>query len=158
MTTTSAADTSDYQIIAVSAQHTAVVQAEVAFSELPQIQRSARQQIAAALPALDVAPIGLHCTLSRMSTPGRIYLEPGVIVAHDFSAVGDVVASHLPGGQAVQYVLRGSFHQLPEAWPKLMQWCAAQELPLEGTFWEIYGPEPVAGEVQITTLYALLKT
>lgn len=156
MNTRAQADT-PYKIIHVSAQHTAVVKAEVPFNELPQVQRMARQQIAAALPQLDVAPIGLSCTLSRMSAPGHIYLEPGVIVAREFTALGTVVASHLPAGQAVEYVLTGSFHQLPEAWSALIAWCKGQDFDLEGNFWEIYGPEPAVGEEQSTTLYALLK-
>jgi effector-binding domain-containing protein len=147
---------SQYSIVTVEQQQTAAVKATVAMADLPKAERSARAKLADALPRLKVEPVGNSFTLCRMPKNGAMYLEPGVIVSRAFAADGDVVPSHLPGGRAVQQVLVGPFDQLPQAWPALFAWCAAQGHKLEGAFWQIYGPTAADPARQETTLYALL--
>ena len=147
---------SAYEIVTVARLDTAVVPAHVAFAELPNAERSARRKLAEALPKLAVAPTGETFTLSRAPKDGKIYIEPGVIVARPFAQAGDVVASSLPAGRAVRYLLIGPFEQLPQAWPALFTWCREQGLKAEGTFWQIYGPDAADPAKQETTLYALL--
>ena len=147
---------SQYSIVTVDQQHTAVVKSTVAFADLPNAERSARAKIANALPQLDIGPLGDSFTLCRMPKNGIMYLEPGVIVSRAFDSDGDVVPSHLPGGRAVKHVLVGPFEQLPQAWPTLFAWCAFQGLKLEGAFWQVYGPTVADPARQETTLYALL--
>lgn len=146
---------SDYGIVTVAQQHTAVVKATVAFADLPQAERSARAKLADALPRLGIEQVGSF-TLCRMPKDGEMHLEPGVIVARAFAADGDVVPSHLPAGRAVKQVLVGPFDKLPQAWPALFAWCAGEGLKLEGAFWQIYGPTAADPSRQETTLYALL--
>jgi len=147
---------SQYSIITVEQQDTAVVKSTVALADLPRAERSARAKLADALPNLKIGPVGDSFTLCRMPKNGTMYLEPGVIVTRGFAADGDVVHSHLPGGRAVKHVLVGPFDQLPQAWPALFAWCASQGLKLEGGFWQIYGPTAADPAKQETTLYALL--
>jgi effector-binding domain-containing protein len=146
---------SQYSIVTVEQRPTAAVKATVAMADLPKAERSARAKIADALAKLKVEP-GDSFTLCRMPKNGTMYLEPGVIVSRAFDADGDVVPSQLPGGRAVKHVLVGPFDQLPQAWPALFAWCAAQGLKLEGAFWQIYGPTAADPARQETTLYALL--
>lgn len=147
---------SAYEIVTVEKNHTAVVPAHVAFAELPNAERSARRALAEALPRPDVAPTGDTFTLSRAPADGRIYIEPGVIVARPFAPIGEVVASSLPAGRAVRYLLIGPFDQLPQAWPALFAWCRQHGHKTEGTFWQVYGPHAADPAQQETTLYALL--
>jgi effector-binding domain-containing protein len=145
-----------YSIVTAEEQDTAVVKATVKFSDLPDAERSARAKIAKALATLNIGPIGDSFTLCRVQQDGKMYLEPGVIVARAFAPEGDVVHSQLPAGRAVKHVLIGPFDQLPQAWPALFSWCAAQGLKREGAFWQIYGPIAADPAKQETTLYALL--
>ena len=84
-------------------------------------------------------------------------MEPGVLVSGAFPAAGDVVPSELPAGRAAYFLLRGSFEGLPGAWKTLLDWCAAEKLPLAGVNWEIYSQWQDVEPDQIeTALYALL--
>jgi hypothetical protein len=102
-----------YSIVSVERQPTAVVKAHVAFADLPSTERSARAKLASVLPQLKIGPIGDSFTLSRMPSGGKIYIEPGVIVARSFEPDGDVVPSHLPAGRAVRHLLIGPLDLRP---------------------------------------------
>jgi effector-binding domain-containing protein len=147
---------SQYSIVAVEQQDTAVVKSTVALADLPKAERSARAKLATALANRKIGPVGESFTLCRMPKNGTMYLEPGVIVTGIFDADGDVVHSRLPGGRAVKQLLVGPFEQLPQAWPALFAWCASEGLKLEGAFWQIYGSTAADPASQETTLYALL--
>ena len=147
---------SGYSIVTVERQHTVVVKATVEFSGLRDAEQSARTKLANALAKQKIGETGDSFTLSHMPKDGRIYIEPGVIVARAFAPDGDVVPSQLPGGRAVKHVLVGPFDQLPQAWPALFSWCNKEGFKLEGTFWQIYGPTAADPAKQETTLCALL--
>jgi len=147
---------STYDIVRVERQQTAVVKAHVAFADLPMAERAARAKLAEALPKLRAHPTGDTFTLCRMPSGGKMSIEPGVIVAEDFAADGDVVPSELPAGRAVRHLLIGPFDRLSEAWPALFAWCRDEGHALEGRFWQVYGPTSRDPAEQQTTLYALL--
>jgi effector-binding domain-containing protein len=147
---------SGYSVVTVERQHTAVVKATVTFAVLREAEVSARAKLANALVKQGIGETGDCFTLSRMPKDGKIYIEPGVIVARALAPDGDVVPSQLPAGRAVKHVLVGPFDQLPQAWPALFSWCTKEELKLEGTFWQIYGPTAADPAKQETLLYALL--
>lgn len=144
-----------YTVVTVRPQPTAAVKFAASFAELPNAERTGRDKIRQALPAIGVNP-GLTCTLCRMLDGGSMHYEPGVLVDRTFASAGDVVCSELPGGRAVKHTLVGSFDQLPLAWPALFAWCETNGLPREGSFWQVYGPTPSDPARQETTLYALL--
>lgn len=143
-------------IVTVERQLTAVVRVTAPMDKLREAHQSARARIDAALPKLDVGPLGLTCTRWKPPADGVMPMEPGTIVAKDFAPMGDVVPSELPAGRAAHFVLKGSFEGLGGAWGALFDWCAAQKLPLAGINWEVYGPTPADESKQETYLYAKL--
>jgi effector-binding domain-containing protein len=146
----------DCSIVTVERQLTAVVKTQVPMNEIPQAQRSSRSKIDAALKSLDVGPIGHSCTFWRPPTEGRLYMEPGVVVARAFEPAGEVVPSDLPAGRAAHFLLVGSFEGLPGAWNALLGWCRQEGLKLAGANWEIYGDHNDDPAKLQTSLYALL--
>ena len=150
-------DTPKCEIVTTERRPTAVVRVKARMSELRAAQQTSRARLAEALPTLGVSPLEHSCTLWRPPVDGVLDMEPGVLVSGAFAAVDDVVPSELPAGRAAYFLLRGSFDGLPGAWKTLLDWCAAEKLPLAGINWEIYGPSEDVEPDQIeTALYALL--
>jgi hypothetical protein len=144
------------RIVPVERRLTAVVKAHVSMDKLPEAQMSLRGRINAALPQLDVGPVGPSCTLWRPPADGRLEMEPGVIITRAFAPFGDVVPSSLPAGRAAHFRHAGPYEGIPGAWQTLFAWCSAQRLSLAGVNWEIYGDwndDPMKLE---TSMYALL--
>jgi effector-binding domain-containing protein len=149
--------TPECEIVTTERRPTAVVRIKAKMSGLREAQQTSRARLAEVLPSLEVRPLDHSCTLWRPPVDGVLDMEPGVLVSGAFSPVGDVVPSELPAGRAAYFLLRGSFEGLPGAWKTLLDWCAAQKLPLAGINWEIYGPSEDVEPDQIeTALYALL--
>jgi effector-binding domain-containing protein len=147
----------DCKIVTTERRPTAVVRVKARMSELREAQQTGRARLAEVLPTLGVSQLEHSCTLWRPPVDGVLDMEPGVLVSGAFAAVDDVVPSELPAGRAAYFLLRGSFEGLPGAWKTLLDWCAAQKLPLAGINWEIYGPSEDVEPDQIeTALYALL--
>jgi effector-binding domain-containing protein len=148
---------SDCKIVTTERRPTAVIRLKARMSDLREAQQTSRAKLAEALPTLGVSPLEHSCTLWRPPVDGVLDMEPGVLVSGAFAAVGDVVPSELPAGRAAYFLLRGSFEGLPGAWKTLLDWCAAEKLPLAGVNWEIYGPSQDVEPDQLeTALYALL--
>ncbi len=149
--------TPDCKIVTTERRPTAVVRIKVRMSELREAQQASRAKLTEALPTLGVAALEHSCTLWRPPVDGVLDMEPGVLVSGAFPAAGDVVPSELPAGRAAYFLLRGSFEGLPGAWKTLLDWCAAEKLPLAGVNWEIYSQWQDVEPDQIeTALYALL--
>ena len=147
----------DCKIVTTERRPTAVVRVKARMSELREAQQTSRARLAEVLPTLGVSQLEHSCTLWRPPVDGVLDMEPGVLVSGAFAAVDDVVPSELPAGRAAYFLLRGSFDGLPGAWKTLLDWCAAEKLPLAGINWEIYGPSEDVEPDQIeTALYALL--
>ena len=143
-------------IVTVERQLTAVVKIEAPMNGLMQAHQSARAKINAALPKLDVGPLGLTCTRWRPPADGVMTMEPGTIVTKPFAALDGVVPSELPAGRAAHFVLKGSFEGLGGAWQTLFDWCGAEKLQLAGLNWEVYGAPAADPAQQETYLYAKL--
>jgi hypothetical protein len=127
----------------------------VRISEIPQVQRSLRHKIDAAVRSLDVGPLGDTCTLWRPMADGRLDLEPGILVARVFEPMGEVVPSALPAGRTAHFLLVGPYEGLSGAWQTLFAWCAQEGLKRAGINWEIYRHEDAAQPE--TSLHALLE-
>jgi effector-binding domain-containing protein len=150
-------DTPKCEIVTTERRPTAVIRVKARMSELREAQQTSRARLAEALPTLGVSPLEHSCTLWRPPVDGVLDMEPGVLVSGAFAAAGDVVPSELPAGRAAYFLLRGSFEGLPGAWKTLLDWCAAEKLPLADINWEIYGPSQDVEPDQLeTALYALL--
>lgn len=147
----------DCKIIMAKPQPTAVIRVTAALSDVPQLQKSAREKIAEAMPTLNAGTEGYGFTLWRPPVGGRISMEPGVIVTQSFKDKGEIVSSELPGGRVGHFVMFGPHAGLPDAWKMLLGWIEQRNMRAAGTNWEIYGddhPEPAKLK---TSLYALLK-
>jgi effector-binding domain-containing protein len=137
-------------IATVERRRTAVIRASAPFAELPQVQRTARETLAAALPSLGAGATGAAITRWTRPTGSVLPMEIGVIVGQGFAAQGEVVPSELPAGRAVHLSMAGGFENLPHAWETLFRWVQAEKLEAAGINWEIYGA------TQGAELYALL--
>jgi hypothetical protein len=143
-------------IVTVERQLTAVVRAKVPLAEIPRAERSARAKLEAALPSLDVGPLGQTLTLWRPPANGIMDMEPGVLVARTFEPVGEVVPSSVPAGRAAYFLHVGSYEGIPGAWNTLFEWCAKQKLELAGLNWQIYGDWNDDPTKLTTAIYTLL--
>ncbi len=137
-------------IVTVYRQLTAVIRAEAAFAQMPEVQRATRATLAALLPSLDTGALGPTCTRWTPPAGGKLAMEIGRVVARRVAPAGEVVASELPAGRAAHLSMKGSFENLPMAWRTLFDWCKAEQLSPAGINWEIYGATEDA------ELYALL--
>jgi effector-binding domain-containing protein len=142
------------RIVTVERQLTAAARAQVRIDEIPEMQRSLRRKIKAAVQSLDVGPLGDTCTLWRPLADGRLDLEPGILVARAFDPVGEIVPSALPAGRAAHFLYVGPYAGLSAAWQTLFAWCTREGLKRAGINWEIYGNEDCAQPE--TSLHALL--
>ncbi len=146
----------EFSIITVERQLTAAVKVKVPMAQIPHGERSARAKLGAALPALDVGPLGHAFTLWRTPGEGWFEMEPGVLVARTFAPVGEVVPSELPAGRATRVPLTGPYEGIPGAWDALFAWCRERGLTLAGTNWQVYEHESDDPAKVTTSLYALL--
>jgi effector-binding domain-containing protein/predicted enzyme related to lactoylglutathione lyase len=70
----------------------------------------------------------------------RPAVEVGVIADPDFALTGRVVTSRLPRGLVATTTHRGGYAGLDGAHRAVHDWCAANDRPLTGERWEVYGP------------------
>ena len=150
------ASTAECSIVTVERRRTAVVKVQVPMAEIPRAERAARTKLEAALSSLDVGPLGQAFTLWRPPVDGRLYMEPGVLVARTFEPLGEVVPSAVPSGRAAYFLHVGSYEGIPGAWNTLFDWCSKQKLDLAGINWQIYGDHDEDPARLTTALYALL--
>jgi effector-binding domain-containing protein len=68
-----------------------------------------------------------------------LQIEVGVELLGPFVEQGDVVCSALPAGLVASTPHFGAYSGLGAAHDAIREWCAANNLPLAGLRWEIYG-------------------
>jgi effector-binding domain-containing protein len=138
------------RVVTTERQLTAVIKTASPFDKIPEVQRTARATLAAALPSLETGALGRTCTRWTRPTGSVLAMEIGCIVSRDFPAHGEIVSSDLPAGRAVHLAMKGGFENLPRAWETLFHWLQEQKLTAAGINWEVYGATEDAD------LYALL--
>jgi effector-binding domain-containing protein len=138
------------RIVTTERQLTAVIKTASPFERIPEVQRTARATLAAALPSLETGALGPTCTRWTRPTGSVLAMEIGCIVSRDCPAHGEIVSSDLPAGRAVHLAMKGGFENLPRAWETLFHWLQEQKLTAAGINWEVYGATEDAD------LYALL--
>jgi effector-binding domain-containing protein len=156
MTAMTRPEPAECSIVTVERRLTAVAKVTVPLAEIPQGERSARGKLEAALPSLDVGPIGAAFTLWRPPVNGIMEMEPGVLVSRPFEPRGEVVASAVPAGRAAHLLHVGSYEGIPGAWQTLFDWCNTQKRERAGINWQIYGDWNDDPAKLTTALYALL--
>jgi effector-binding domain-containing protein len=144
----------DVEVINTTERPTAVVAQATTWGEFPALWKGLLDQVYAVLATGDVRQSGHNVMLYKDDLP---HVEVGVEVDRTFPAVGRVVASVLPAGQAAKTVHRGPYRDLGAAHRRVADWCRANGLILAGPRWEVYG-DWQADESQLETeVYWLLQ-
>lgn len=135
----------DFDIIEINEQQTAVVKATVPMAELKDLFDRAFGEVFAAIGKQGVAPAGAPFGYYPVKpTDAGVQVEAGVPVAGPVSADGDVVASALPGGRVVHGTHVGPYELLEQTYGALMAWVQEQGLTLAAGMWECYVSDPAA--------------
>jgi effector-binding domain-containing protein len=121
----------------VAARPTAVVAATTTWQEFPALWKELLDEVWACLRAGGVSRGCPNIMFYRDSVPN---VEVGVELTQPCSLTGRVVASTLPAGEVAMVVHIGGYAGLASAHQAVHDWSAAQERPLAGPRWEIYGP------------------
>jgi hypothetical protein len=116
---------------------TAVVAEATTWEEFPHVWKALLADVWAFVRDSDLTP-GRNVMLYKDHVPN---VEVGVEVNTSFTGRGRVVPSSLPAGPAAMVVQRGAPTpaSLARAHVAVRDWCAANDLALNGTRWEIYG-------------------
>jgi effector-binding domain-containing protein len=90
--------------------------------------------------------------------PGApLEVDFGVEVSRAFADAGEIAFTRTPAGTVVSTVHLGSPDQLGRANTAIEAWCLANDRPIAGVSWEIYGDpgnDPATLEVQVYYLLA----
>lgn len=92
-----------------------------------------------AIKDLGIQGAGRHVAIYRRNPDGTFDLEIGAEVPSIFPGSGEVIASTTPAGEAVTATHFGPYGGLGSAYDAIKQWCSAQNRPLGGVCWEVYG-------------------
>ena len=66
-------------------------------------------------------------------------IDFGVQVSSSFESVGDVQCVITPAGEVAQTIHVGPYDRLGDAHAAIHHWCKANQRPIGGASWEIYG-------------------
>jgi effector-binding domain-containing protein len=137
---------------------TAVVAAAVTWADFPQIWGPMLNKVWGFLHG--EAPDGLYqqghnVMLYKDNVP---HVEVGVQVSAWFAAIGDVVASTLPGGLVATAIHTGPMTKIGTTHQAVREWSTANGYRLAGPYWEIYGdPDPSTGDFDVTVFWSLAE-
>lgn len=149
--------TADVTVANVEPSPTAVVAAATTWAQFPKVWRPMLDEVWAFLRG--GAPAGLYkqghnVMLYKDDVPN---IEIGVQVSGSFEAVGNVVASRLPGGLAATATHVGPIAEIGETRRAATTWIEANGYRLAGPRWEIYGdPDPTTGHFDVTMYWSLV--
>lgn len=118
---------------------TAVVRRRVPADQLSRVVPEACGTVWTALKTLGVSGAGRHLAVYLNCADGQVEVEIGVELERPFAGGGEVVASATPAGRVVSTTHLGPYPRLGEAHDAVRDWCKAQNLPLAGPNWEVYG-------------------
>jgi effector-binding domain-containing protein len=121
----------------VEARPTVVVAATTTWPEFPALWPRLSNEVWACLRAAGIDRGCRNVMLYRDDVPN---VEVGVLLDRPCPLTGRVVASSLPSGRVATTVHRGSYAGLGSAHKAVLDWASAQDRPLAGPRWEIYGP------------------
>jgi len=82
-------------------------------------------------------------------------MEVGIEVDRAFEAVGDVVASELPGGRVACMVHTTGYGDLHRTYSAIDEFCRANGHEMTGISWEIYGDPDEHDHVDVEIRYLL---
>jgi effector-binding domain-containing protein len=137
---------------------TAVVAAATTWAEFPAVWPPMLNQVWGFLRG--DAPSGLYedghnIMLYQDDVPN---VEVGVQVSGPFAAVGNVVASALPGGLVATATHHGLITRIGATHQAIREWSTANGYQLAGPRWEIYGdPDPSTGDFDVDVFWLLAR-
>ena len=149
--------TVDVSVMAAEPTPTAVVAAATTWAQFPNAWPPMLDEVWAFIRG--AAPAGLYTgghnvMLYKDDVPN---IEIGVQVSGSFEAVGNVVASRLPGGLAATATHVGPIAEIGETRRAATTWIEANGYRLAGPRWEIYGdPDPTTGHFDVTMYWSLV--
>ena len=136
---------SEYQVEAVrlSEQPTLVVRARVGQDQLGSFIGGAFVRVREVAEADGIYVSGPPFARLGQEADGRLLVEAGFPVSGMLLGQGDVKASHLPGGPALQTIHRGGYAEARNAHQTLHAFAARQGMTPAGDAWEVYldGPD-----------------
>ena len=140
-------------LIDLPQQHTAVIRLHIPCEECQQHWGPAVGELFEELGRQGIAPAGPVFDHHFTAPDTHFDFEIGVPVSHPVTPSGRVIASERPVFRAARAVLIGDYEQLPEAWPKFMQWIDEQGLQTTTDLWQFFvkGPESVSDSAHYRT-------
>jgi effector-binding domain-containing protein len=147
-----------YEIVVqrVAAHPIAAVKARIPAAEVPRRFGPLLSQVYDAAHAGAIALDGLNVFVYRDAPDGQVDVEFGVGVSGPFGAIGSVVYSQTPAGEAVMTTHWGEYHELGRAYEALKAWCREHGRCLAGPKWERYGHHSDDPATRRTDVYCLL--
>jgi effector-binding domain-containing protein len=127
----------EVRVIEVAARPTVVARATTTWSAFPSIWKGLLDEVWACVRA---AGVERGCPNVMLYADDVPHVEVGVELAPPIALSGRVVASNLPAGSVATTVHFGSYAGLRSAHEAVVAWCAAHNLALSRTRWEVYGP------------------
>lgn len=135
----------EFDIIEVARQTTAVVKDRVPMAGLRDFFDRAYHEVFAALGQRGAQPAGPPFGYYPAKPGETVEVEAGVPVAEPIQPTGNVVPSTLPGGTRVAHGVHvGPYEQLAGTYEELMAWVGQQGLTLAEGMWECYLSDPQA--------------
>lgn len=117
----------------------AVVRRRAPAHQLSRVVPEACGTVWGIIKARGVAGAGRHVAVYLGGAGGQIEMEIGAEVAGPFGGHGEVVESSTPAGEVATVTHFGPYGMLGDAHAAIRAWSAANNRPLAGPNWEVYG-------------------
>lgn len=129
------------EIVTTAPQPTAVVRATVAMDQIRDFYDTA---FGAVIDATTEQGVGVLAAFGHyLSAPtDTVELEVGFTTDRPITAVGEVAAGELPGGEVARATYLGGYDGLGAAWQELFDWVTGQGRTVGESMWEVYVTEP----------------
>jgi len=140
----------------VGARPIAAVRARMPIVDVPRRFGPLLSQVYEAARTGAITLDGLNVFVYRDAADGQVDVEFGVGVAGPFAALGSVVYSETPTGEAVTTTHWGEYSDLGRSYDALKAWCVEHGRRLAGPRWERYGHHSDDPATRRTDVYCLL--
>jgi effector-binding domain-containing protein len=129
-------------VVEVEAVSTAVIAAVVPMADLPAFFDLSFTTLSTVLGGQGVAPVGPAFAAYHGAPGAEADLEVGFPIGAPLRGVGDVNPGALPAGRVARVVHAGGYDGLGDAWGRLHDWIASEDLVPGQLLYEVYVTEP----------------